>query len=235
MSEAYRIRKLKDEVLKANLLLPEYGLVIFTWGNVSGIDRRSKTLAIKASGVSYEEMKAEHMVLLDLDGKQISKGYKPSSDTRTHLELYKAFPEIGAIVHTHSRMASSWAQACKPIPALGTTHADYFHGEIPCTRKLSKEEIEGDYEKNTGLVIVETFKEKELDPVAVPGVLVAGHGCFAWGKDALEAAHNAAVMEECAYMAYYASSINPQVKPIEDHLLDKHYLRKHGKDAYYGQ
>lgn len=224
-----------NEVLEANLLLPRFGLVVFTWGNVSAIDRRNGIIVIKPSGVSYESMTKEHMVVLDLEGRILSGNYKPSSDTDTHLELYRSFPEIGGIVHTHSRQATSWAQACRPIPAYGTTHADYFYGEIPCTRKLTAEEIKTSYEWNTGKVIVETFQKRDLNPKAMPGVLVAGHGPFAWGKNAYDAVHNAVVMEECALMALNTRLINPDIDPIEQTLLDKHYLRKHGAGAYYGQ
>lgn len=229
------MKKLIKEVLEANLLLPKYGLVVFTWGNVSGIDRERGLVVIKPSGVSYKSMDVEHMVVVDMEGKIISGDYNPSSDTVTHLELYKAFPQIGGIVHTHSKMATSWAQACKAIPALGTTHADYYYGEIPCTRKLNSQEIKEEYELNTGKVIVETFKQKNIDPAFIPGVLVAGHGPFAWGTNAADAVHNAVVMEECADMAMNSILINPDVKQIEKELLDKHFLRKHGKDAYYGQ
>ncbi len=229
------MENLIKEVLEANLLLPKYGLVVFTWGNVSAVDRGRGLVVIKPSGVSYKIMDIEHMVVVDFDGKVVSGTYKPSSDTITHLELYKAFPEIGGIVHTHSRMATSWAQACRPIPALGTTHADYFYGEMPCSRKLTRDEIEGEYELNTGKVIIETFREKNLDASAVPGVLVAGHGPFAWGRNAADAVHNAVIMEECAVMAMNTVMINPGIKPIEKELLDRHYLRKHGRNAYYGQ
>ena len=229
------MENLIKEVLEANLLLPKYGLVVFTWGNVSAVDRGRGLVVIKPSGVSYKIMDIEHMVVVDFDGKVVSGTYKPSSDTITHLELYKAFPDIGGIVHTHSRMATSWAQACKPIPAFGTTHADYFYGEMPCTRKLTRDEIEGEYELNTGKVIIETFRERHLDATAVPGALVAGHGPFAWGINAADAVHNAVIMEECAGMAMDTILINPGIKPIEKELLDRHYLRKHGKNAYYGQ
>ncbi len=229
------MEKLIKEVLEANLLLPKYGLVVFTWGNVSAVDRSRGLVVIKPSGISYKIMDVEHMVVVDLDGNVVSGDYKPSSDTITHLEIYKSFPGVGGIVHTHSRMATSWAQACKAIPALGTTHADYFYGEMPCTRKLTADEIRGDYELNTGKVIVETFRERHLDPVAVPGVLVAGHGPFAWGINAADAVHNAVIMEECAVMAMNTLIIDPGVKAIGKDLLDKHYSRKHGKNAYYGQ
>jgi len=229
------MERLIKEVLEANLLLPKYGLVVFTWGNVSAVDRNRGLVVIKPSGVSYKIMDIEHMVVVDFEGKVISGNYKPSSDTITHLELYKAFPDIGGIVHTHSKMATSWAQACRAIPALGTTHADYFYGEMPCTRKLTRDEIDGDYELNTGKVIAETFRERHLDPAAIPGVLVAGHGPFSWGINAADAVHNAVIMEECAGMAMNTILINPGAVPIEKELLDKHYLRKHGRNAYYGQ
>lgn len=227
------LEELKREVLKANLLLPKYSLVTFTWGNVSGIDREKGLVVIKPSGVEYEQLQLEDMVVLDLEGKIVEGDLRPSSDTPTHVELYKAFPSIGGIVHTHSRMAVSFAQAGIPISPFGTTHADYFYGEIPCTRSLTKEEIEREYEKNTGLVIKETFSG--IDPLSMPGVLVKNHGPFTWGKSPKEAVHNAAVLEEVANMAYYTLSINKEVKRVDDYLLDKHYYRKHGKDAYYGQ
>lgn len=227
------LEQLKEKVLKANLDLPRHGLVTFTWGNVSEIDRESGLVVIKPSGVEYDEMKAEHMVVVDLDGNVVEGNLRPSSDTPTHLELYKAFPEIGGVIHTHSSWATSWAQAGRSIPAYGTTHADYFYGPIPLTRQLTKEEVEEAYEKNTGTVIIEAFEGK--DPKAVPGVVVRGHGLFAWGKDANEAVHNAVVMERAAEMACRTEMINPEAKPIEQYLLDKHYMRKHGPKAYYGQ
>lgn len=227
------LESLKKQVTKANLLLPEHGLVTFTWGNVSGIDRESGLVVIKPSGVPYEHMTEADMVVVDLDGKVVEGRWKPSSDTPTHLELYKAFPECGGIVHTHSRWATTFAQAGKPIPALGTTQGDYFYGEIPCTRPMTEAEIRGEYEKQTGKVIVETFRA--IDPAAVPGVLVFSHGPFAWGKDAEEAVHNAVVMEEVAFMDWHAMILNPDWQPMQQTLLDKHYLRKHGKNAYYGQ
>lgn len=225
--------KLKEEVLKANLLLPKYNLVTFTWGNVSGIDREKGLVVIKPSGVEYEELKIDDMVVVDLLGNIVEGSLRPSSDTPTHIELYKAFPNIKGVVHTHSRMAVSFAEAGLPIRPFGTTHADYFYGEIPCTRSLSKEEIENGYEKNTGLVIKETFLNK--DPDAIPGVLVKNHGPFTWGTSPNNAVHNAAVLEEVAYMAYYAMTLNPEIKDVDSYLLDKHYFRKHGKNAYYGQ
>ncbi|MBO1005126.1 L-ribulose-5-phosphate 4-epimerase [Pseudogracilibacillus auburnensis] len=229
------LEKLKQEVLEANLQLPEHGLVTFTWGNVSGIDREKGLVAIKPSGVAYDDMKLEHIVVVDLDGNVVEGELRPSSDTATHLELYKAFSDIGGIVHTHSPWATSWAQAARPIPALGTTHADYFYGEIPVTRHLTAEEIESAYELETGSVIIETFTQKGLAPVAMPGILVAGHAPFTWGKNADEAVHNAVVLDEVAKMAFHTFQLNPQVNPIDQFLLDKHYLRKHGPKAYYGQ
>lgn len=227
------LEELKKEVWAANLDLPKYGLVTFTWGNVSGIDREKGLFVIKPSGVEYDKLKPEDMVVMDLDGNKVEGELNPSSDTPTHLELYKAFPECGGIVHTHSEWATSFAQAGKPIPAFGTTHADYFYGEIPVTRLMTKEEIEGEYEKNTGTVIIETFKD--LDPVAVPGVLVNNHGPFAWGKDAHNAVHNAVVMDEVAKMALRSMQLTPGLPQISQYILDKHYLRKHGANAYYGQ
>jgi L-ribulose-5-phosphate 4-epimerase len=226
------LNELKQEVLEANLDLVRLGLVIFTWGNVSGIDRSRGLVVIKPSGVSYDRMKATDMVVVDMEGNVVEGHLKPSSDTPTHLVLYKAFPYIGGVVHTHSSWATSWAQAGKAIPALGTTHADYFYGPIPCTRKLTEEEISNAYELETGNVIVETFSG--LDPEAVPGVLVNNHAPFSWGKDPHKAVHNAKVLEEVAMMAYHALQINPSAE-IDQFLLDKHYFRKHGKDAYYGQ
>lgn len=227
------LEKLKEEVLQANLLLPKYGLVTFTWGNVSGIDRESGLVVIKPSGVPYEGMTAEDMVVVDLDGNVVEGKWKPSSDTATHVELYKAFPACGGIVHTHSRWATTFAQAGLDIPAMGTTHADYFYGDIPCTRKMTAAEINGEYEKETGKVIVETFADK--DPAAIPGVVVHSHGPFAWGTDAMNAVHNAVVMEEVAFMDWHAMMIAPDKGRMQQELLDKHYLRKHGKNAYYGQ
>ena len=227
------LEELKERVLEANLLLPKHGLVTFTWGNVSEIDRASGLVAIKPSGVEYERMKAEDIVIMDLDGKVVEGKLRPSSDAPTHIELYKAFPEVGGIVHTHSEWATSWAQTGLAIPCYGTTHADYFYGSIPCARALTDEEINGEYEKNTGLVIIETFRD--LDPVAVPGVLCKNHGPFAWGKDAHEAVHNAVVLEEVAKMAVHTRDILPDADEAPQALKDKHYFRKHGKDAYYGQ
>ena len=227
------LEKLKQEVLEANLLLPEYGLVTFTWGNVSGIDRESGLVVIKPSGVPYKGMSIEDMVVVDLDGNRVEGRWKPSSDTPTHVELYKAFPECGGIVHTHSRWATTFAQAGLDIPAMGTTQADYFYGDIPCTRMLTPEEIAGEYEKETGSVIIETFRDRS--PTDIPGVVVHSHGPFAWGASAHEAVHNAVVMEEVAFMDWHAMMIAPGAGRMQSELLDRHYLRKHGKNAYYGQ
>ena len=227
------LETLRKKVLEANLLLPKHNLVTFTWGNVSAIDRRKGLIVIKPSGVDYEHMTAADMVIVDLEGNVVEGDLRPSSDTPTHIELYKAFPNIGGVVHTHSRWATSFAQAGCPIEPMGTTHADYFYGPIPCTRSLTDEEIHGSYEKNTGLVITDTFKD--MDPDAVPGVLVRNHGPFAWGTDAANAVHNAVVMEEIAFMNYHAITLNPQASCVSQGLLDKHYYRKHGANAYYGQ
>ena len=226
------LETLKQQVLQANLLLPKYNLVTFTWGNVSGIDREKGLVVIKPSGVSYEEMQASDMVVVDLDGRVMEGTLHPSSDTDTHLALYKAFPNLGGIVHTHSRWATIFAQQGRGIPALGTTHADYFYGEIPCTRRMTEEEIAGRYELETGHVIVETFAD--LNPDAIPAALVHSHGPFAWGKDPMEAVHNAVVLEEVAFMAWHTQLPTPQ-PGMQQALLDKHYLRKHGANAYYGQ
>ncbi len=226
------IEKLKQEVFDANLDLVKYGLVVFTWGNASGIDREQGLVVIKPSGVSYKLMKPADMVVVDMNGKVVEGDLKPSSDLATHLVLYKAFEGIGGVVHTHSEWATSWAQAGKAVPAYGTTHADYFHGEIPCTRKLTEPEVKDAYEENTGKVIVERFKE--LDPLAIPGVLISSHAPFAWGKNVHEAMHNAVVIEEVAKMAFRTQVLGNN-QPVDQYLLDKHYLRKHGKDAYYGQ
>ena len=227
------LEELKEQVLEANLRLPRAGLVVFTWGNVSGIDRASGLVVIKPSGLPYDGMKAEDMVVLDLTGKVVEGKWKPSSDTPTHLELYKAFPGCGGIVHTHSRWATTFAQAGRDIPAMGTTHADYYYGDVPCTRKMTPKEIAGEYEKETGLVITETFRGR--DPMEIPAVLVHSHGPFTWGKDPEEAVHSAIVLEEVAFMAWHAMELNPQAGRMQQELLDKHYLRKHGKNAYYGQ
>lgn len=229
------LKWLKEAVLEANLELPRRGLVIYTWGNVSGISREEGLVVIKPSGVPYEELKLEDLVVVDLDGNQVEGKLRPSSDTPTHLVLYRAFPEIGGVVHTHSSWATSWAQAGRGIPALGTTHADYFYGEIPCTRDMTAEEIQRSYEAETGNVIVETFRTRGIDPLHVPGVLVKNHGPFSWGKDPHEAVHNAVVMEEVAKMAFRTLVLSPNVKAIDQVLLDKHFLRKHGPNAYYGQ
>ncbi len=229
------LEELKKKVYEANMELPRYGLVTFTWGNVSGIDREKGLFVIKPSGVDYNKMTWEDMVVMDLEGNKVEGKFKPSSDTPTHLELYKAFPEIGGIVHTHSSYATSWAQAGRSIPCYGTTHADYIYGEVPCVRCLTKEEIEEAYETNTGHLIVNEFKRMNKDPMAVPAVLCKNHGPFAWGKDPMDAVHNAVVLEEVAKMAYRTEIINPQVQPAPDELQDKHYFRKHGANAYYGQ
>ncbi|MBN5408870.1 L-ribulose-5-phosphate 4-epimerase [Serratia marcescens] len=229
------MNELKRQVLAANLSLPAYGLVTFTWGNVSAIDRQSGLVVIKPSGIAYEAMTLEDLVVVDLEGKVREGHRKPSSDTATHLVLYRAFADIGGVVHTHSRNATIWAQAGQPIPALGTTHADYFYGDIPCTRPMSEAEIAGDYEGETGKVIIETFNQAGRDPQQVPGVLVYSHGPFAWGKDAADAVHNAVVLEEVAIMAMATRQLAPAIAPMQPELLDKHFLRKHGKHAYYGQ
>ena len=228
------LEKLKQEVLEANLMLPEHGLVTFTWGNVSGVDRESGMFVIKPSGVEYKGMTADDMVVVSLEtGERVEGKYKPSSDTPTHLELYRAFPELGGVCHTHSRWATSFAMAGKGVIALGTTHGDYFYGEIPCTRKMTPAEIAGEYEKETGNVIIETFKG--IDPMTIPAVLVMSHGPFTWGKNAADAVHNAVVLEEAAFMNYHAQSMSPGIGSMQQELLDRHYLRKHGKNAYYGQ
>ncbi|MEI3188254.1 L-ribulose-5-phosphate 4-epimerase [Hominiventricola filiformis] len=229
------LEELKKEVWEANMLLPKYGLVTFTWGNVSGIDREKGLFVIKPSGVDYDVMKPEDMVVMDMEGNRVEGHYKPSSDTPTHLELYKAFPEIGGIIHTHSSYATSWAQAGRSIPCYGTTHADYMYGDIPCMRCLNKEEIEEAYEANTGHLIVNYFKESGRNPMDVPACLCKNHGPFAWGKDPHEAVHNAVVLEEVAKMAYRAEVIEPRIQPAPQELQDKHYYRKHGANAYYGQ
>ncbi|MDR3164745.1 MAG: L-ribulose-5-phosphate 4-epimerase [Synergistaceae bacterium] len=227
------LEQLKKEVYEANLLLPKYGLVMLTWGNVSAIDRESGVFAIKPSGMEYGAMKPDDMVLVDLSGKKVEGDLNPSSDTKTHAVLYGAFPEAGSIVHTHSRWATIFAQAGVPIPPLGTTHADYFYGDIPCTRKMTHEEIMGDYEFETGRVIAETFASR--DASRTQAVLVHSHGPFCWGKDANHAVENAAVLEEIAMTAWHSKILTPSLPPMQHELLDKHYLRKHGKNAYYGQ
>ena len=227
------LEQLKKEVYEANMLLPRYNLVTFTWGNVSGIDRESGLFVIKPSGVDYDKLRPEDMVVVDLDGKRVEGKWKPSSDTPTHAALYRAFPGLGGIVHTHSRWATTFAQAGRPIPAMGTTQGDYFYGAIPCTRPMTQAEIAGEYELETGNVIIETFRD--TDPMRIPAVLVYSHGPFAWGKDPQEAVHNAVVLEEVAFMDWHAMMLNPAQGPMQQALLDKHYLRKHGTNAYYGQ
>ena len=230
------LEQLKQQVLEANLALPAHHLVTFTWGNVSAIDREHGWMVIKPSGVEYDGMCAEDMVVVDLHSGTVVEGSKkPSSDTATHLALYRRFPGIGGIVHTHSRHATIWAQAGRDLPAWGTTHADYFYGTIPCTRLMTHEEIAGEYEHQTGEVIIQTFVERDIDPLQVPAVLVNAHGPFAWGKDATDAVHNAVVLEECAYMGLFSAQLTPELGNMQPQLLDKHYLRKHGKSAYYGQ
>ena len=229
------LEELKQKVFEANMELPKRGLVTYTWGNVSGIDREKGLFVIKPSGVEYDIMTPEDMVVMDLDGNKVEGRYKPSSDTPTHLELYKRYEDIGGVVHTHSPEATSWAQAGRSIPLYGTTHADYFYGEIPCARSLTPQEIDEAYEKNTGLVIIETFDERGLNPMYTPVVLCTNHGPFTWGKDAAEAVHNAVVLEEVAKMALKTELINPDVKTAPDCIRDKHFFRKHGENAYYGQ
>ncbi len=226
------LEQLKEDVFKANLDLVKHGLVIFTWGNVSAIDREKGLVVIKPSGVDYDVMKASDMVVVDLDGNVVDGDLKPSSDTPTHLELYKAFPEIGGVVHTHSTYATAWAQAGKSIPILGTTQADYFYGDVPCTRSMTEEEIAGDYEKDTGTVIIEAFEGR--NPSHVPGVVVKNHGPFSWGKNADDAVHNAVVLEQIAKMDFIAFQVNPNAD-MNNHLTEKHFNRKHGANAYYGQ
>ncbi len=228
------LEKLKEQVWKANLQLPAHGLVVFTWGNVSGLDRESGLFVIKPSGVEYDKLRPEDMVVMDLEGHKVEGELNPSSDTPTHLELYRKFPTIGGVVHTHSRWATIWAQSGRSIPAYGTTHGDYFYGPIPCTRAMTPEEIGGEYELETGKVIVETFEGKK--PEDIPAVLVKSHGPFTWGKDCFEAVHNSVVLEELAMMAWHTeNTMGVQMKPMQQELLDKHFLRKHGANAYYGQ
>ncbi len=229
------LEELKKQVYEANMLLPAYKLITFTWGNVSGIDREKELFVIKPSGVEYELLKPEDMVVLDLDGKVVEGDYRPSSDTATHLEIYKAFPEVGGVVHTHSSYATSWAQSGRSIPCYGTTHADYFYGDIPCLRCLNADEIEEAYEENTGHLIVNEFGARNIDPMAMPAVLCKNHGVFTWGKDAVDAVHASVVVEEVAKMAFRTELINKDVKPAPQELQDKHYYRKHGANAYYGQ
>jgi len=227
------LKELREQVYAANMQLPEYGLVTLTWGNVSGIDRKTGLVAIKPSGVAYEKLSPDNMIVVDMDGNVVYGDGNPSSDTATHLCLYKAFPKIGGVVHTHSSWATIFAQAGKAVPAFGTTHADYFYGEVPCTRALTTEEIANDYELQTGNVIVETFEK--LDPIAVPAVVVKHHGPFSWGESPKKAVENALVLEEVAKMAYYTMSLSPDMPQLMQPLLDKHYFRKHGPGAYYGQ
>ena len=229
------LEELKRQVYEANMELPRRNLITYTWGNVSGIDREKSLFVIKPSGVDYGDLKPEHMVVMDLQGNRVEGNLNPSSDTKTHIELYKAFPQLGGIVHTHSPYAVAWAQACRDIPCYGTTHADYFYGAIPCCRNLTAEEIEADYEGNTGRVIVETFRNRDLDPAYVPGVNCANHGPFAWGKDADQAVYHAVVLEKVAQMALLTEQIQRDVAPAPQSIQDKHFQRKHGPNAYYGQ
>lgn len=229
------LEELKQKVYEANMLLPKYGLVTFTWGNVSAIDREKGLFVIKPSGVEYDDLTPEDMVVVDMDGNRVEGRYNPSSDTASHLILYRAFETVGGIVHTHSPYATSWAQAGRDIPCYGTTHADYIYGEVPCVRCLTKEEIDEAYEENTGRLIVDEFKARNKDPEAVPTVLCKNHGPFAWGKDAHEAVHNAVVLEEVAKLAFRTELIKADVMPAPQELQDKHYYRKHGANAYYGQ
>lgn len=229
------LEELKKVVCEANLELARYGLVTFTWGNVSALDRESGLFVIKPSGIGYDKLTPEDMVVVDLNCAKVEGRYKPSSDTATHAELYKAFPEIGGVVHTHSPYATSWAQAGRSIPCYGTTHADYIYGEVPCIRCLTADEIAENYEKNTGILIVSEFRRMCKDPLSVPAVLCRNHGPFVWGQDAKEAVHNAVVVEEVAKMAYRTENVNHHVQPAPQELQDKHYYRKHGASAYYGQ
>lgn len=230
------LEELKELVCQANLALPAHGLVTFTWGNVSGIDREKGLVVIKPSGVEYDGMTPEDMVVVSLEtGERVEGKWKPSSDTATHIALYKAFPTLGGVVHTHSRWATSFAQAGRGVPAFGTTQGDYFYGEIPCTRPMTPEEIGGAYELETGNVIIETFRKRGIDPAQVPAALVYSHGPFAWGTDPMNAVHNAVVLEEVSFMAFHAMALTPGLAPMQQELLDKHYLRKHGPGAYYGQ
>ncbi len=229
------LEELKQKVYEANVELPRRGLVTYTWGNVSGIDREAGLFVIKPSGVEYEDLRPEDLVVMDLDGNKVEGSMNPSSDTKTHLVLYRSFPEIGGIVHTHSPYAVGWAQAGKDIPAFGTTHADYFYGPIPCARHLTQEELDEDYELNTGKIIVETFRERGIAPVSVPGVICRSHGPFTWGKDAAQAVYHAVVLEEVAKMALFTRMVEPTAEAAPQRYLDKHYMRKHGPNAYYGQ
>lgn len=229
------LEELKQKVYEANVELPRRGLVTYTWGNVSGIDREAGLFVIKPSGVEYEDLRPEDLIVMDLDGNKVEGSMNPSSDTKTHLVLYRSFPEIGGIVHTHSPYAVGWAQAGKDIPAFGTTHADYFYGPIPCARHLTQEELDEDYELNTGKIIVETFRERGIEPVSVPGVICRSHGPFTWGKDAAQAVYHAAVLEEVAKMALFTRMVDPMAEAAPQRYLDKHYMRKHGPNAYYGQ
>ena len=229
------LEELKRKVYEANMELPRRNLVTYTWGNVSGIDRESGLFVIKPSGVEYDELKPEDLVVMDLKGNKVEGEMNPSSDTLTHMVLYNAFPEIGGIVHTHSPYAVGWAQAGEDIPCFGTTHADYFYGPVPCARHLTQEELDEDYELNTGKIIVETFQKRGIDPVAVPAVICFSHGPFTWGKDAAQAVYHAVVLEEVAKMAIYTRQVRPEALPAPQRILDKHYLRKHGPGAYYGQ
>ena len=229
------LEELKQKVYEANVELPRRGLVTYTWGNVSGIDREVGLFVIKPSGVEYEDLRPEDLVVMDLEGNKVEGSMNPSSDTKTHLVLYRSFPEIGGIVHTHSPYAVGWAQAGKDIPAFGTTHADYFYGPIPCARHLTQEELDEDYELNTGKIIVETLRERGIAPVSVPGVICRSHGPFTWGKDAAQAVYHAVVLEEVAKMALFTRMVEPTADAAPQRYLDKHYMRKHGPNAYYGQ
>ncbi len=229
------LEALKEQVYLANMELPKRGLVTYTWGNVSGIDREKGLFVIKPSGVGYDVLKPSDMVVVDLQGNRVEGELNPSSDTKTHVVLYNAFPEIGGIVHTHSPYAVAWAQAGEDLPCYGTTHADYFYGSVPCARHLTQEELLEDYERNTGVTIVETFRERGIDPKAVPAVLCYSHGPFTWGKDAAQAVYHSVVLEECAKMGIFTRVLNPHAAPAPQRLQDKHYMRKHGPNAYYGQ
>lgn len=229
------LEALKEQVYLANMELPKRGLVTYTWGNVSGIDREKGLFVIKPSGVDYDALKPSDMVVVDLQGNRVEGELNPSSDTKTHVVLYSAFPETGGIVHTHSPYAVAWAQAGEDLPCYGTTHADYFYGSVPCARHLTQEELLEDYERNTGVTIVETFRERGIDPKAVPAVLCFSHGPFTWGKDAAQAVYHSVVLEECARMGIFTRVLNPHAAPAPQRLQDKHYMRKHGPNAYYGQ